>query len=207
MPRAGELSDLERGMIVGLHLGKKHTYQEIAAIVNRSKGAIQGVIERYMDERVITTTQRSGRPTKLSKRDEQQLLREVKKDRSITLETLTEAFNKSLNNSVRSRTVQRTLHNYGFYSRVAKKKPLVTEKNKKIRLEWCKRMKNWKEEWDRVVFSDESRYLIFKNDAHKLVWRRCDEKYKQDCLAPTVKHSDGVMVWGCFCKDNMGGGR
>jgi len=132
MPRAGELSDFERGMIVGLHLGKKHTYQEIAAIVKRSKGAIQGVIERYMDERVITTTQRSGRPTKLSKRDERQLLREVKKDRSITLEPLTEAFNNSLTISVSSRTVQRTLHNYGFYSRVAKKKPLVTEKNKKI---------------------------------------------------------------------------
>jgi len=122
MPRAGELSDFERGMIVGLHLGEKHTYQEIAAIVKRSKGAIQGVIERYMDERVITTTQRSGRPTKLSKRDERQLLREVKKDRSITLEPLTEAFNKSLTISVSSRTVQRTLHNYGFYSRVAKKK-------------------------------------------------------------------------------------
>ena len=74
-------------------------------------------------------------------------------DRSIMLELLTEAFNKSLTISVSSRTVQRTLHNYGFYSRVAKKKPLVTEKNKKIRLEWCKRMKNWKEEWDKVIFS------------------------------------------------------
>jgi len=30
------------------------------------------------------------------------------------------------------------------------------------------------------------------------------KKYKQDCLAPTVKNSDGVMVWGCFCKDRMG---
>ena len=53
----------------------------------------------------------------------------------------------------------------GFIVELQKKKPLVTEKNKKIRLEWCKRMKNWKEEWDRVVFSNESRYLIFKNDA------------------------------------------
>jgi len=204
MPRATELTDFERGMIVGLHLGGKHTHKEIAAIVRRSKGAVQGVIERYIDDGFTTATQRSGRSSKLSKRDERQLVREVKKDRSITLEPLTEAFNKSLTISVSSRTVQRTLHNYGFYSRVAKKKPLVTEKNKKIRLEWCKRMKNWKEEWDKVIFSDESRYLIFKNDAHKLVWRRCDEKYKQDCLAPTVKNSDGVMVWGCFCKDRMG---
>ena len=30
--------------------------------------------------------------------------------------------------------------------------------------------------------------------------RECDEKYKQDCLAPTVKNSDGIMAWECFCK-------
>ncbi|CAG8619009.1 7945_t:CDS:1 [Paraglomus occultum] len=110
----------------------------------------------------LTATQRSGRPSKLSKRDERQFVREVEKDRSITPEPLTEAFNKCLTISVSSRTVQRTLHNYGFYSRVANQKPLATEKNKKIRIGWCKRMKNWKEEWDMVVFGDESRYLIFK---------------------------------------------
>jgi len=124
MPRATELTDFERGMIIGLHLGGKHTHQEIAAIVRRSKGAVQGVIERYIDGGFTTATQRSGRSSKLSKRDERQLVREVKKDRSIMLEPLTEAFNKSLTISVSSRTVQRTLHNYGFYSRVAKKKAI-----------------------------------------------------------------------------------
>ena len=87
----------------------------------------------------------------------------------------------------------------GFIVELQKKKPLVTEKNK-IRIEWCKRMENWKEEWDRVVFSDESRYLIFKNDAHKLVWRRCDEKYKQDCLAPTVCMFQAPYKIACFMR-------
>jgi len=88
----------------------------------------------------------------------------------------------------------------GFIVELQKKKPLVTENNKKIRIEWCKRMENWKEEWDRVVFSDESRYLIFKNDAHKLVWRRCDEKYKQDCLAPTVCMFQAPYKIACFMR-------
>ena len=42
----------------------------------------------------------------------------------------------------------------------------------------------WK---DKVVFSNESRYLLFKNDARKLIQRKCNEKYKQNCLAPTVR--------------------
>jgi len=70
MPRATELTDFEHGMIIGLHLGGKHTHQEIAAIVRRSKGAVQGVIERYIDGGFTTATQRSGRSSKLSKRDE-----------------------------------------------------------------------------------------------------------------------------------------
>src|SRR4051794_33013806 len=53
-------------------------------------------------------------------------------------------------------------------------------------------------------FSDESRFEIFKNDSQKWVWRTKDEKYHKDCLQPTVKHSDGVMVWDFFTKYNKG---
>ena len=64
--------------------------------------------------------------------------------------------------------------------------------------------RGWKEQWEKVVFSDESRFVLFSNDSPKRVWRKVDERYKKDCLIPTVKQSAGVMVWGCFCKDRVG---
>ena len=147
MPRSLEFTDFERGMIIGLHLGEWHSFSEIAVILKCSKGAVQGVIERYKEDERTTVQPRSGRPQKLSDRDERQLIRVTKKDRSATLDQITEEFNKNLTISASKRTVQRTLHYYGFYSRVAKRKPLVSEKNKKDRVLWCKNVKDWKEEW------------------------------------------------------------
>ena len=55
------------------------------------------------------------------------------------------------------------------------------------------------EEWNKVVFSDESRFGLFHSDGRARVWRRVGERYHPDCLAPTVKFGGGsVMVWGCF---------
>jgi transposase len=134
MPRSLEFTDFERGMIIGLHLGEWHSFSEIAVILKCFKGAVQGVIERYKEDERTTVQPRSGRPQKLSDRDERQLIRVTKKDRSATLDQITEEFNRSLTISASKRTVQRTLHYYGFYSRVAKRKPLVSEKNKKDRV-------------------------------------------------------------------------
>ena len=98
----------------------------LAVILKCSKGAVQGVVARYREEECTTVQPRSGRPQKLNDRDGRQLIR------SATLDQLTEEFNKNLTILVSKRTVQHTLHYYGFYSRIAKRKPLVSEKNKKI---------------------------------------------------------------------------
>ena len=31
-----------------------------------------------------------------------------------------------------------------------------------------------------------------------------DERSDVNCLVPTVKHSPGVMVWGCFTRSRIG---
>ena len=60
-------------------------------------------------------------------------------------------------------------------------------------------------EWDTIIWSDESRFLLFENDGQQWVWRRPHEKYDVDCLVPTVKRNgEGVMVWGCFVKNRPG---
>jgi len=47
------------------------------------------------------------------------------------LEEITESFNTGLNISVSSSTVRRTLHQEGYSGHAAKKKPFISEKNKK----------------------------------------------------------------------------
>ena len=45
---------------------------------------------------------------------------------------------------VSERTIQRELHQSGYFGRMGTRKPYVNGRNKKIRLNWAKEKKNWK---------------------------------------------------------------
>ena len=48
-----------------------------------------------------------------------------------------------------------------------------------------------------VIFTDESRFTLFRNDGRTYVRRRVGEALLPECIAPTVKFGGGgVMVWG-----------
>lgn len=76
---------------------------------------------------------------------------------------------------------------------------------KKNRLLWAKERENWTaEEWGRIVFSDESKFNLIGCDSGVRVRRRAGERYHEECLQPTVKHSPYVMVWGAITKTGVG---
>jgi len=203
MSKRRELTDFERGEIVGLSKGG-FSQRNIAEILGFPKSTVGEVIKKYNEQGLTTVPPRSGRPKILTERDNRHLIKIAQENRSKTLEELTENFNTSIAISVSSRTVQRTLHKEGYSGHAAKKKPFVSEKNRKKRYGWCRMQKNWITEWDYIIWSDESRFEIFNNDSRNWVWRKANERYKADCLKPTVKNSIGVMVWGCFCNNKLG---
>jgi len=203
MPKRRELTDFERGEIIGLYKGK-HSQREIAEILDQKKSTVADIIKKYNDQGLTSTLPRSGRPNILNDRDKRQLVKITKNNRNKTLDEITENFINLLNISVSSRTIQRTLHQEGYSGHAAKKKPFISEQNKKKRFGWCRMRKNWINEWENIIWSDESRYELFNNDSRNWVWRKKDERYKIECLKPTVKNSIGIMVWGCFCNNKLG---
>lgn len=61
------------------------------------------------------------------------------------------------------------------------------------------------EQWKTVVWSDESKFELFGTKRRQYVRRKAGERYKKQCIAPTVKHGGGsVMVWGCFSYTSVG---
>ncbi len=198
-----ELTEFERGEIIGLWKGK-HSLRDIEKILNHPKSTVHNIIDNYKKQNLTTAMSRSGRPKLLTERNTRQLTKIVKNNRNNTLDEITEELNSSLNLSVSKRTVQRTLHQEGYHGRVAKKKPFISEKNRKKRLGWCRMRINWTNEWEKIIWSDESRFELFQNDSKSWVWRKVNEKYNVECLKPTVKNSVGIMVWGCFYKNQVG---
>ncbi|GFV32759.1 transposable element Tcb2 transposase [Trichonephila clavipes] len=75
--------------------------------------------------------------------------------------------------------------------------PLKPE-HRQLRLQWCQARSMWNfTDWQKVVFSDESRLVLGTDDNRVRVWRRPGERYNSPYTV--LRHSvrtAGVMVWG-----------
>lgn len=92
-------------------------------------------------------------------------------------------------------------------ARRAAKKPLLTDKMVRKRLKFCKKYRSWTEkQWRDVMFSDEALFRVV-NSRGRMVRRPSTVcRYKQRYVVATVKHSPGLMVWGCFSAKKGRGG-
>ena len=92
------------------------------------------------------------------------------------------------------------LSGVGLNGRKPRKKPLLTKMHKEKRLHWAKKHLSWTvDDWEKVLFSDESPFELFQKSRNAWVRRRIGEEFKAECVTPTVKHGGGkIMIWGCF---------
>lgn len=82
---------------------------------------------------------------------------------------------------------------------------MLTQKQKKNRLKWAKLHLNWTpQQWEKVIWSDESRFEVCVGDSRKRVIRTANEAYDNDCLVRKVKFPASLMVWGCMSGQGVG---
>ena len=94
------------------------------------------------------------------------------------------------------KTIHNFFHEQGFYGRVGAKKPFISETNRKKRFAWTKEQKKQVNEQENIIWSDESKFELFRGDGRRQVWRRSDERYNIECLNSIVKSGQqGVMIW------------
>jgi hypothetical protein len=73
-------------------------------------------------------------------------------------------------------------------------------------LEFAREHVGWnREDWQKNLFSDETKYDLFKSDGIRWVRRPMNERFNEKYIAPTVKHGGGnVMLWGCYSHHGVG---
>ena len=103
-------------------------------------------------------------------------------------------------------TVQQRPLEVGLKAYRAQRKPRLTLAHGQNRLEFARKHRDWSaSDWSRVVFSDESRFLLYRSDGLPYVKHRPGEAYRDDCVQPTLKHGGGgLMVWGCMSESGVG---
>ena len=89
------------------------------------------------------------------------MARLVQDDRKATVTEITTRYNQGLQKSISERTTRRTLKQMGYSSRRPHRVPLLSAKNRKLRLQFARAHQNWTiEDWKNVAWSDESRFLL-----------------------------------------------
>ncbi|KAF2889900.1 hypothetical protein ILUMI_16273 [Ignelater luminosus] len=100
---------------------------------------------------------------------------------------------------ISSRTVRRRLNEAGLSSRRSAKKPLLTREYIVARLRFVRNHQNWTvDEWNRVLFSDETRVNLKSSDGRERVWQSQD----RDLLA-AILLQDLTEVLKCFGEESV----
>ena len=91
-------------------------------------------------------------------------------------------------------------------SAVKAKKPLLTKRHRKERLDFALAHQDWTvEDWKTVVWSDETKINRLGSDGRIWVWKKSGEALSDRLVKETKKFGGGsLMMWGCMLWEGVG---
>jgi transposase len=150
--------------------------------------------------------QPGGCPTKLSARNINHAIQLISSGKADTAVDVTRALKDIINQPLSSQTTRRYLKEAGMKAVVKKKKPLLTAKHRRARMDFALAHRDYTvEDWKRVVWSDETKINRMGSDGRKWAWKKAGEGLSDRLVSGTLKYGGGsVMVWGCMMWDGPG---
>ena len=148
----------------------------------------------------------AGRPKSLSKRDKRTICRIADSNGVDNAETITRIASNDYDIRVSTQTIRRALKEAGYRSVKKVKKPKLTAKQKRDRLDFAITHRDWTpEDWEQVVFSDETKVNRISSDGLYWTWKHNERTPDSKLEKPAVKHGGGrIMVWSCFTRKGVG---
>ena len=204
-PKKKEHSTDLRSLVIK-HFLNGDSYAVIAKKALIPRPSVQYIVQKYKKTKCIVNLSRGGRKRKTTAAVDRIIQRKIKVDRRKSATSVKSEIEKELGVSIHANTVRNRLHEIGFYGRVARKKPFVNKVNRAKRIAYAKTMMKMPfDYWKNVLWSDESKFNLFRSDGKTMVWRTPTEAFDPNCIVPTVKYNGGsVMVWGCFAHCGVG---
>lgn len=178
-------------------------HKDIARSLKIHRTTVSRIIKRYINfPNHYHVQPKTGRPRILNERDTRVAARMLAR---AEVANATELQKKAFKD-VSTRTLQRRLKDQGLVCRVRKKKQFLNKKAREARRQWAMAHINWTvDDWKQVIFSDESKYMLFKSDGRDYAYFKPGQALDPRFVKKAVKHGGGhVMVWGCVTAEGMG---
>ncbi|KAK3556981.1 hypothetical protein QTP70_022323 [Hemibagrus guttatus] len=184
MPRSKEIQKEMRKKVIEIYQSGKG-YKAISKALGLPRTTVRAIIYKWRKHGTVENLPKSGRPTKITPRAQQQLIQEVTKDPTTTSKEL-QASLASVNVSVHDSTIRKRLGKNGLHGRVPRRKPLLNKKNISFK---------------RLVSVLPENILMIPKTFGKILCGLMRQKLN----FLEVKYGGGsVMVWGCFAASGPG---
>ena len=139
----------------------------------------------------------SGRGRQTTRREDRLIARQARTTPTASSSSIHAAVAGALRNRVSTRTISRRLVEGGLVSRRPLRVLPLTATHRRLLLQWCRERQSWTfGDWQRIVFSDESRFCLGAHDGRVRVRRRLGERLNP--AYSVERHTapiPGVMVW------------
>lgn len=193
MPR---LSNIQRERAIGM-LNTGTSVTDVARVMGCSRRTIHDLRTRLQQTGTTADRPRSGRPRVTTQAEDRQIVLRHLRNRFLTA---TSTRNELFRGRVTAQTIRNRLRTARLHARRPYRGPILTQLHRRQRLLWAQRHLRWTQrDWNRVVFSDESRFTLHFADGRVRVWRRRGERNAQCCVQEVDRFGGGsVMVWGAF---------
>ncbi|GFV59994.1 HTH_Tnp_Tc3_2 domain-containing protein [Trichonephila clavipes] len=136
----------------------------------------------------------SGATRKTTKREDRRIVQQALVDPTVTRSTI----RADVGVTIVPQTISRHLAEANLKSKRPFRAFPLTPEHRQLRLQWCqaRSMRNVTD-WQKVVFSDEFRFVLGTDDNRVRVWRRPGERYNSPhTVLRQTACTSGVMVWG-----------
>ncbi|KAK7097717.1 hypothetical protein V1264_004653 [Littorina saxatilis] len=199
MPPRTKLTTLDRGRALGW-LQDGVSGREVSRRLGVSHSVIQWLHQRFQTTGSAVERPRSGRPRCTDRRDDRYLQLLALRNRTNTRRTLIGNFRAATNVTISRMTVTRRLREVRLHSRRTVVRPPLTPRHRRARMAFCRNHRRWnRQQWGRVLFTDESRFTLSSCDARIRAWRRPGERFIDACVQEHDRYGGGsVMVWAGF---------
>ena len=176
---------------------------EIAQKIGIHRTTVTRILKRFEKSHdPYYVAPKTGRPCKLDARDVRIAARMLAKTEAANAtEIVKKAFPQ-----VSRHTLACNLKVYGLLCRVRRSRPYISPANREKQHLWALAHTSWTvEDWKRVGFSDESKFLLFKSDGRQYAWFQPGQALDDRFIKKNIKHGTGnLMVWGMITSKGMG---
>ncbi|GFV54623.1 transposable element Tc1 transposase [Trichonephila clavipes] len=193
-----QLREFERGLVMGMKTAGWST-RRVAGQVDRSECAVRNCWEQWTRESSHARETGSEATRKTTRREDRRIVRQALVDPTVTHSTI----RADVVIAIVPQTISRHLAEANLKSKRPFRALPLTSEHRQLRLQWCQARSMWNvTDWQKVVFSDESRFVLGTDDNRVGVWRHSVQRYVDDILRPHVGPFLNGLPGAIFQQDN-----